>query len=320
MSRPTTPQRPEPVMPEVLRSFEVAARTRRRSPWRRRLRVGGAGLAIVLVSGSALAATGQWNPFGTGPGDAYTLAPPVPDQASEFAVLRRPQADRDRGALISAFLLRMADGPQGRILLRSVRYLRDVDSRPTVLHNGRADVRRLRAELYLVPVQQRGSGSRATVPSSGQGGLPAIPGSMCLWSVADGWPVGGPAPFTPPGATSPPRPPALADRVTGGGTCGSPHTIRTKGLMMGAANDGSIVGIVPDGVAFVRQRTRDGGTVTARVRNNSFELLAPGRDLGPDPAVNGPGRPDLPPLSGQFKHGTQQWLAGDGRVLRRLPQ
>ncbi len=202
MSRPTTPQRPEPVMPEVLRSFEVAARTRRRSPWRRRLRVGGAGLAIVLVSGSALAATGQWNPFGTGPGDAYTLAPPVPDQASEFAVLRRPQADRDRGPLISTFLLRMADGPQGRILLRSVRYLRDVDSRPTVLHDGRADVRRLRAELYLVPVQQRGSGSRATVPSSGQGGLPAIPGSMFLWSVADGWPVGGPAPFTPP---EPPR-------------------------------------------------------------------------------------------------------------------
>lgn len=254
------------------------------------------------------------------PGEAYTLAPPVPDQSAAFAVLRRPQTDRDRGPLISAFLARMADGPQGKVLLRSVRYLREVESRPTVLVAGDAEVRRVAGELYLVPAEQRGAGSRASVPSSGRGALPAAPGSMCLWSVADGWAAGEPAPFTPPGATSPPRPAALADRVTGGGTCGSPHTIRTKGLIMGAANYGSIVGIVPDGVAFVRQRTRDGGTVTARVANNSFELLAPGRDLGPDPSVNGPNRPDLPPLSGQFKHGTQQWLAADGRVLRRLPQ
>ncbi|MDQ8046908.1 MAG: hypothetical protein REI11_20050, partial [Patulibacter sp.] len=79
-------------------------------------------------------------------------------------------------------------------------------------------------------------------------------------------------------------------------------------------------GVVPDGVAAVRGTTRAGQVVTTRVVNNSFQLLAPGRDSGPDTAANGASRPDLPSLSGQFKHQSVEWLDENGKVLRHLPE
>lgn len=306
----------DPLMPEVLDGFDRALR---RQPARRRWfapRAFGIALVGLAVGGTAIAAVAPWNPMGSN-SDAATTTPPPPDQLNTLAVLRRPQSDTDRGPLITALLKREGQRPhEGKVRLPFVRHLRDVETKIGVVLAGSKETGTLStASLYLVPRTARPD------PRFDRYGGPL---QFCLESVHDFWPDPG---TTPPDVLNqarrsrdpvPPRPPALSDRVTGGGTCGSAHVVRMKGLSSGGAFAGNIVGIVPDGVAAIRARTRDGQLVKARVENNSFQLLAPGWKLPPDPHDRDP-RPGAPPLSGQFKSGTFEWLDAAGKVIRRMP-
>lgn len=306
----------EPLMPEVLDGFDRAIR---RGPGRRRWfapRAFGIALVGLAVGGTAIAAVAPWNPMGAG-SEAATTTPPPPDQMNTLAVLRRAQTDQDRGPLITAMLSREGRRPhEGKVRLPYVRHLRDVETRIGMVSAGGRGTGTLRtASLYLVPRTARPNPTYDRYSG---------PLQFCLDSVYDSWPD----PSTPPPGFDrlpaqakqkvPQRSPDLKDRVSGGGTCGSAHNVRMKGLSTGGAFGGNIIGIVPDGVATVRARTRDGQPVEAKVENNSFQLLAPGRNLPPDPHDRDP-RPWAPPLSGQFKSGSFEWLDASGKVIRKMP-
>ena len=305
----------DPLMPEVLDGFDRALR---RTPARRRWfapRAFGVALVGLALGGTAIAAVAPWNPMGSNSG-AATTSPPPPDQLRTLGVLRRPQTDRDRGALITAMLNRAGLPHEGKVRLPYVRHLRDVEMKlGMVLAGGKETGTIGTASLYLVPRTARPN------PKFDRYSGPL---QFCLSSVYDSWPD--PA-TTPPDIIQqakqarrpvPARPTALADRLSGGGTCGSAHNVRMKGLSTGGAFSGNVTGIVPDGVSAVRALTRDGQPVQARVTDNSFQLLAPGRNLPPDPHDRDD-RPWAPPLSGQFKSGTYEWLDASGKVIRKMP-
>lgn len=307
----------DPLLPEVLDGFDRALR---RKPVRRRWfapRTFGIALVGLAVGGTAVAAVAPWNPMGSNSG-AATTSPPPPDQLNTLAVLRRAQTDTDRGPLITAFLKRTGRRPDaGKVRLPFVRHLRDVETTIGVVFTdtGASKGTMAKASLYLVPRTARPN------PKFDRYSGPL---HFCLESVSDSWPD--PATVPPvlverkkrTGEALAPRPTSLEDRVTGSGTCGSAHNVRMKGLSTGGAFGGNLIGIVPDGVAAVRAKTRDGQPVEARVENNSFQLLAPGRNLPPDPHDRDD-RPWAPPLSGQFKSGTYEWLDASGKVIRRMP-
>lgn len=305
----------DPLMPEVLDGFDRALR---RKPVRRRwfaTRAFGITLVGLAVGGTALAAVAPWNPMGHG-SDAATTTPPPRDQLHTLAVLNRAQTEDDRGPLITAILAREGEMPHaGKVRLPFVRHLRDGESRIGMVMAGSAEPGSLgTVALYLVP--------RTTKKTPYDGNVGPL--QFCLTSVYDFWPD----PATTPGDLRqiakrtkepvPERPPNLGDRVSGGETCASAHVVRMKGLSSGGAANGNIFGLVPDGVAAVRARTRDGQLVEAPVEQNSFQLLAPGWKLPPDPHDRDD-RPWTPPMSGQFKSGTFEWLDASGQVIRRMP-
>ncbi len=316
----------EPLMPEVLDGFTAALVSPRR---RRRWfvpRVLGTGLVVLAVGGTAVAAVAPevpWNPFGgrsasvSGPGTPVSLAPPPADQTDTLAVLRRAQNDRDHGPLVSAWLRRFKSGEVdwGRIRIRYVRFLREVEVQSPEALDGRTIGKVRRGSLYLIPYDAAGvKQSRADFGFE----------EFCLVALYDDWPAGGPAPDRrgrdpqSGGRRATQRPASLEDRVTGGGPCGSAHTVRIKGLA-GAGSYGRSWGIVPDGVAAVRARTRDGQMVTSRVENNAYELLAPGRDRPQDGSDTGQFAERRPPKSGQLRSGSYEWLDASGKVIRRMP-
>ena len=305
----------EPLMPEVMDGLTAAVRRDR--PRRRWFlpRVLGAGLVVLAVGGTAVAAVAPevpWNPFGGDPNPPVTLEPPPADQTGTLAVLRRPQTDADRSPLVTAYLKRYR---QANVRLGYIRYLREVEVGPMIISGNRryGDVRR--ASLFLIPQDTR------RVKGMPKGFAPE---EFCLAAIYDSWPEGAaPPPFPPPHKDRTgklvvePRPAELVDRVTGGGACGSSHVVRMKGIASGLW--GQVNGIVPDGVATVRATTRDGQIVTGRVVNNAYELLAPGRDLPQDGSDTGRGAAMRPPKSGQLKSGTYEWLDASGQVIRRMP-
>lgn len=320
-------------MPEVLAAVEQAVHRRRASPARRHRRraVRGAGLGTVLAlaSGTALAATGHWDPFWDGHHDpeSFVLTAPPELQSASLAVLRRTQDNRDRSQLLSAFLGRMAS--EGRIRLPSVRYLRTLSPMPYTDAQGRTVGEDRRQIFVLIPRDVRGierpqAGSRKPVFNTyAPRGSAEEAGRnwLCAWTVEDNWPDGASTPtqsFTPPGDALPPRPARLEDRVTGGGGCATIQQIRIKGLMSGSFATGVLIGLVPDGVVSVRATTVAGKTFTAKVENNSFELLAPDRVKAPP--LTGVGLPVRSGRSGRFKHGSLEWLDARGVVIRHIAQ
>ncbi len=304
----------QPLMPEVLDGLTAAvARRRLRRRWMLP-RVLGTGLVVLAIGGTAVAAVAPevpWNPFGGDPDPPVTLEPPPADQIGTLAVLRRPQTDADRSPLVTAYLKRYR---QANVRLGYIRFLREVEVGPMIVSGSRRYGAVRRASLFLIPQDTR----RVK-------GLPPgmAPQEFCLAAISDSWPEGAPPPNFPPRQGRdgrllvPERPADLVDRVTGGGACGSSHVVRMKGLNSGIW--GRVNGIVPDGVAAVRATTRDGQTVTGRVVNNAYELLAPGRDLPQDGSDTGRGAQLRPPKSGQLKSGTYEWLDASGKVIRRMP-
>lgn len=310
-------------MPEVLKSFEVALVRQQAAPARRRRRMlRGAGLTVVLAlaSGTALAATGRWDPFWDGHHDprSFVLTPPPELQSASLAVLRRTQDNRDRNELLSAFLQRTSR--DARVRLPYVRFLRTLTPTTQVGPRGRVFDADRRQIFVLIPRDLAVRPMRGAQPDAPRGSDQDTGRNwLCAWTVEDNWPVNADRPtvdLTPPGAARPPRPANLADRVTGGGGCATIQDIRTKGMLSGTFATGALYGLVPDGVSTVRGRTVAGQIITAKVENNSFELLAPAPDRN-QPATT-PTRMGYSVPSGRFKHGTIEWVAADGRVIRRI--
>lgn len=317
------PDTRQPAMPEVLTAIEGSIRRRRAAPVRRfRGFTRGAGVivALALGSGTALAATGHWDPFWDGRHDprSFILSPPPELQSASLAVLRRTQDNRDRNELLSAFLQRTSR--DARVRLPSVRYLRTLTPTTEVGPRGRVLDADRRQIFVLIPrdlTVQPGHSAQPGAPhgSDGETGR----NWLCAWTVEDNWPAGADRPtleLSPPDATSPPRPASLADRVTGGGGCATIQDIRVKGMLSGTFATGALYGLVPDGVAAVRARTVAGQRITAKVENNSFELLAPAPDR--NQAATPQTRMGYSIPSGRFKHGTVEWVDAGGEVIRRI--
>jgi len=132
------------VLPELEQMLSAtAARHVRRSSGPRRIAVGriprlvAVTVACVALGGTALAATGVWNPIVGDPENPATLSgTPVPAAlVAELGVLRREQTPQDRSPEVEA-TLEGADVPQG-VRLESVRYLGPgADGEATVMLSG----------------------------------------------------------------------------------------------------------------------------------------------------------------------------------------
>ncbi|MDO9397550.1 MAG: hypothetical protein Q7T71_13465, partial [Herbiconiux sp.] len=165
-------------------------------------------------------------------------------------------------------------------------------------------------DLTLIPLRRMGPAGDA-VPEAVQRN------TLCLATSFDVWPEGEARPLVEwavPSAkrgraqpTPQPRPAALKDRITGGLSCADGHQIRTKGLTIGGnLSMGAIGGLVPDGVATVRATASRGDVISTPVRDNVYFIQAPVFDNG---------RWGVGP---RFKQGSLEWVAPDGRVIRRF--
>ncbi|HJZ35399.1 MAG TPA: hypothetical protein VJ204_03925 [Solirubrobacterales bacterium] len=135
-----------PVLPELEQMLiATAARNVRRSPGGRRFRIPtgriprlvAVAATCLAIGGTAVAATGVWNPIVGHTGGPETLSgTPVPTAMTELlGVLRREQTPRDRSPEVEA-TLDGADVPGG-VRLESVRYLGPgADGKATVLFSG----------------------------------------------------------------------------------------------------------------------------------------------------------------------------------------
>lgn len=266
-----------PVLPEVHDALAraVAAGPVRRTRRRPSRRAGLLGLGAVVVSGTALAATGSWHPIlGDGErGHPQAAVLPVPaGQVAALGVLRRPQNDGDRGPESRAILRLLVRGETNGVHVDGVRVLARHHGGATVLvpaeRVGRHDPgypSTIRRQVLCLDVSHNLPTRTATISQRGRSRTVRAPGGF---SAAEG--------------------------------CGDLEALRTTGIgveipVFGRPvaaplphDGGSAFGparlsvLVPDGVAAVRVRMRGGQTVTARVHDNLYEIDLPGAgaDLG----------------------------------------
>ena len=241
----------EPLRPPVARP-----RTRR---WQR---LGLFALGGVVISGTALAATGTWHPQlgspGRGPRPVQAATGLPAEQLAALSILRREQTAADRGPKVKAALKVLSGRDIDGIHTDAIRVVTDTP----------------REVAILIPVERFGPGR-----SDG----------LCLMSSSYA------------GARTVrfgDRTEKLPAGFTGWGfTCGNLDTVRATGLETGTTSDPSgglivngkpanllqhRVAVVPDGVARVAVRLRGGRTVTVPVRDNvyRFDIRGVSANLG----------------------------------------
>lgn len=213
------------------------ARGRRRSGRFSRRTAGLVGAGLLLVGGTAIAATAPWSPQ---LGDSHRGHPTVattpvpPDQTAALAVLRREQNDADRGPRVTAALRMLTPEAADGLRLDSVRLLAE-----------RAD-----GAMMLVPSERVFKGPRRRDPATRD--------QLCLLQSSDFARVKG-----------------KRVRMPGMGmSCGSVRDVKLGRMMSGGQWDGriSLSGLVPDGVATVEVPLRGGPTLRVKVANNSYYL------------------------------------------------
>ncbi|MCU1677545.1 MAG: hypothetical protein JWM93_2303 [Frankiales bacterium] len=223
------------LMPEVQRGLTTAVRgatgergTRRRRP----ARIGGIALAAVLCSGTALAATTDWNPFASGSADAPTIAATAPpsDQAAALGVLRRAQTDADRSPAITSAIARLRGHDVGGVHTDDVR----------LLTSGADGV------TFVVPVARTGSSD-----------TPIRQDQLCLVQATPAHEVAG----RPVDAGTAYRCGDISDIRAGKLISGAQYGGHLQ-----------LVGLVPDGVASVEVPLKGGPPITARVSDNGFAI------------------------------------------------
>lgn len=210
---------------------------RRRSGRVSRRTAGIVGTGLVLVGGTAIAATAPWSPqLGDARRGHPTVATtPVPaDQTAALAVLRREQTEADRGPRVTAALKMLTPESTDGLRLDSVRLLAE---RPD-------------GAMMLIPTERA---FKAT-----NGDSPDTRDQLCLLQSTDfAWVKGKRV-----------RMPSM------GMSCGSTRDIKLGRMMMGALWAGRIgvSGLVPDGVATVEVPLSGGPTLSLTVANNSYHL------------------------------------------------
>jgi len=259
----------DPAPPAVtaarLRSLYDAEPVRTRGRGRRRWRrISFFALGGVVLSGTAIAATGAWSPQLGSPGRGTRPLPAaaaVPaEQLASLGILRRPQTEADRGAQVQAALKVLGGDTISGIHTDA---LRVITSTP-------------REVAILIPVERYGS--RATQ----RDGLCLMSSS---YSRARTVKFGDRTTKIPAGFGG------------WGSTCGTLKNVRTTGIETGTTDDPSggliingkpknviqhRVTLVPDGVARVTVRLRGGRTVTVPVHDNiyRFDIRGTSANLG----------------------------------------
>lgn len=239
---------------------------RRRRPSRR---IALLAIGALIVSGTAVAATGAWHSIGLSGGWHPVLGSPgrgprplaanagVPaDQLAALAILRRPETSADRGPLVRHAL---------RILDRRRSNGIHTDAIRVILHTRREFV-------VLVPLERFGPTNLKGAPIQRHG--------LCLMSASrqDARTVT----ITHAGKA---RTLGLPAGYNWGETCGNSQTLRTTGIQTGTSPDSSggliinglpkpitdhRITLVPDGVARVKVRLRHDRSVTVPVTNNVY--------------------------------------------------
>ncbi|WP_210491239.1 hypothetical protein [Patulibacter sp. SYSU D01012] len=247
MSRPTDPfdelrvrlEQAHAVVPDPTQA-------RRRRPSRR---VALLGVAGILATGTAVAATAPWSPTLGGdhgiepPGRASRPVPAAQVQA--LAVLRRPQTDADRSAPVLRALRTVGRYLGTGVHVEGIRILRR--------HRDRT--------ILLVPLQRVGP--------PGIGRDRELRDALCVYETDVPGAAGPPGTVTTRSGAAVPLPQHVS-----GAACGTLADLRRRGI------GGTTAGLVPDGVARVRLTARDGETLTAPVRDNYYELPVRGRPRG----------------------------------------
>jgi hypothetical protein len=229
---------PRCVMPDVQRALATAVgvgeaeQAVRRNRRHRSSRIGGVALAAVLCSGTALAATSQWNPFASGSADAPTIATTATpsSQTATLGVLRRGQTDADRSPAITSTISRLRAHDVAGVHADGVRLLTtDADG-----------------VTFVVPVARAGSD-----------GTPARHDLLCLVQATPAHGVAG----RQVDAGTAYRCGDIADVRAGKLISGAQYGGRLQ-----------LIGLVPDGVATVEVPMYDGPAITAKVTDNSFQV------------------------------------------------
>lgn len=251
----------------------ATAQHSRRGPVRRRRRtrsrrIGLLAVGGVVLSGSAIAATGGWHPvLGSAAHRPRPLAARtgVPaDQLAALAILRRPQTAADRGPLVRSALQVLV----GQVI--------------TGIHTDaiRVIFRDPQEFSVLIPAESSGPHIKGH-PSFVQHNV------LCLMSSS----FQKAQTLT---TTSGGKPKTLFHSPAGygnwGGTCGGLGRLRTTGIETGTNPDGGglvltghpervanrRITLVPDGVARVKVRLRGGKSVIVPVRDNVYEYMIHG--------------------------------------------
>jgi hypothetical protein len=244
------------LMPEIHDALAraVGARPvrRRRRPSRR---AGLLAVGVLVVSGSAVAATGGWRPIlgdddRGHPQPARATVPAA--QVSALSVLRRAQTDRDRGPDVRSILRLLPRTGINGVQTDAIRLLRQREDRVTI----------------LVPAER--VGSRKISPTSIRRRVLCVLTGVTTTRNA-----------TVKDRTGRPR----TIRVPGGAgqVCGDLRQLRTTGIgASGTRTDkGFITGaLVPDSVASVVIRLRNDRHRTANVHDNYYEINI-GNELAP---------------------------------------
>jgi hypothetical protein len=230
------------LMPEVHDALARAVAARgaaraRRKPWWTR-RAGLLAIGAVVVSGSAVATTGVWQPTLGDPqhgGQPRAAGAGVPTaQLQSLAVLRRPQTAADRGPLVRAALRRLDRASINGIHVDGIRVL----------------FRTPREIAVLVPAERVGPKGYA------------LRHVLCLMSSSydfRGWGM------------------SCGDvdqlRSTGIQTGTSPSAPQTYTATDRPGPTVREIALVPDGVARVTVRLRHGRSVTVPVHDNTYKYV-----------------------------------------------
>ena len=213
------------------------ARGGRRSGRFSRRTAGLLGVGLVLVGGTAIAATAPWSPqLGDARRGHPTVATtPVPaDQTAALAVLRRKQTEADRGPRVAAALRMLTPEAADGLRLDSVRLLSERGDGASIL---------VASERVFKALKDDGPDTRD---------------QLCFLQSFDFSSRSG-----------------KRVRMPGMGmSCGSVEDIKIGRMMSGARWNGriSLSGLLPDGVATVEVPLTGGPTLRAKVANNTFYI------------------------------------------------
>jgi hypothetical protein len=237
------------LIPEVHDALTRAVATGHRtaprwSPARRTLLLAA---GAIVISGSAIAATGGWHPIlgddhRGHPQPAKTSVPA--DQLAALAVLRRDQTAADRSADVRRILRLLPRSEINGVHVDAIRLLRQRSDGATV----------------LIPTEREGrhdTGYRSSL----------LRRVLCVLTSVN----------------RTPKPGQIPVGFSAGGTCGNVSQLRITGIVatVGSGHGYILGGLVPDGVIRVAIRLRHHRLINAPVHDNYYEVntgdeVAPG--------------------------------------------